>query len=71
MISGDNSSVTSPGLSLSSSVTNVSVVTDSRLHLLWPQPAKLLQHQGDPFKPSSVLPIYINDALNKGRFFLF
>ncbi|KAK2152971.1 hypothetical protein LSH36_313g04004 [Paralvinella palmiformis] len=65
MISGDNSSVTSPGLSLSSSVTNVSVVTDSRLHLLWPQPAKLLQHQGDPFKPSSVLPIYINDALNK------
>ncbi|XP_077999420.1 uncharacterized protein LOC144452238 [Glandiceps talaboti] len=35
------------------------LVTDTRLHLLWPQPQKILQQQGTPFQPNQLLKIQI------------
>ncbi|XP_074652559.1 uncharacterized protein LOC141906956 [Tubulanus polymorphus] len=35
------------------------IVTDTRLHLLWPTPQKIIQREGKPFKPAENLKICI------------
>ncbi|XP_035670631.1 uncharacterized protein LOC118412103 [Branchiostoma floridae] len=49
------------------SATNVSappspLVTDTRLHLLWPQPQRLAQGEGDPWRPSAELQVFVDQG---------
>nr|XP_006823757.1 PREDICTED: uncharacterized protein LOC102810406 [Saccoglossus kowalevskii] len=43
-----------------------SLVTDARLHLLWPQPQRIVQRQGPPFHPQQLLNIHIGSGPDKG-----
>ncbi|XP_064621643.1 uncharacterized protein LOC135484263 isoform X2 [Lineus longissimus] len=42
------------------------LVTDERLNNLWPQPQKIVQKDGKPFRPSEVLHFYIAEGVTKG-----
>ncbi|XP_019618720.1 PREDICTED: uncharacterized protein LOC109465744 isoform X2 [Branchiostoma belcheri] len=49
------------------SATNVStprspLVTDARLHLLWPQPQRLAQGEGDPWRPPEELQVFVDQG---------